>query len=142
MTVTTAETTARLTNRQLLLLRGGYLFMALGLALVKWPLLGEASSLPLYEGGTLAMLTAMSLLALLGLRHPVGMLPVLLFEVLWKVLWLALVALPLALGEGLDAATTSVLINCSLVVVIIAVVPWRLVWQRYDLGAAAGNSVF
>lgn len=142
MTVTTAETTARLTNRQLLLLRAGYLFMALGLALVKWPLLGEASSLPLYEGVTLAMLTAMSLLALLGLRHPVRMLPVRLFEVLWKVLWLALVALPLALGEGLDAATTSVLINCSLVVVIIAVVPWRHVWQRYDLGAAAGNSVF
>jgi hypothetical protein len=131
VTVTTAETTARLTTRQLLLLRGGYLFMGIGLAIVKWPLLGAASSLPLYEGITLALLTAMSLLALLGLRHPERMLPVLLFEALWKVLWLSLVALPLALGEGLDAATTDVLVNCSLVVVIIAVVPWRHVWQRY-----------
>ena len=83
------------------------------------------------------MLTAMSLLALLGLRHPVRMLPVLLFEALWKVLWLSLVALPLALGDGLDTATTDVLVNCSLVVVIIAVVPWRHVWQRYVLGTPA-----
>ena len=137
MTVTTVATATRLTTRQLVLMRGGYLFMGLGLALVKWPRLGEASRLPLYEGVTLALLTAMSVLALLGLRHPVRMLPVLLFEALWKVLWLSLVALPLALDEGLDAATTDVFVNCALVVVIIAVIPWRHVWRTYVRGVRA-----
>ena len=103
--------------------------MAVGLALVKWPLLADAASLPLYEGVTLCLLTAMSLLALLGLRHPVKLLPVLLFEAAWKLLWLGLVALPDAASGELDAATTDILVNCSLVIVIIAVIPWRHVWR-------------
>jgi hypothetical protein len=59
-------------------LRAGYLLIGVGLALVKWPLLPNAASLPLYDGVTLCMLTAMSLLAFLGLRYPVKLLPVLL----------------------------------------------------------------
>jgi hypothetical protein len=113
------------------LMRAGYLFMGLGLALVKWPLLPDASTMPLYEGVTLAMLTAMSLGALLGLRYPVKMLPVLLFEATWKVLWLGLVALPLTARGNLDAATASIAINCLLVAVILAVIPWRYVWSAY-----------
>jgi hypothetical protein len=34
------------------LMRAGYLLMGIGLALVKWPLLPDAASLPLYEGVT------------------------------------------------------------------------------------------
>jgi len=45
---------------------------------VKWPLLRGASHLPLFEGVTLCLLTAMSLVAFLGLRYPVKLLPVLL----------------------------------------------------------------
>ena len=40
--------------------------MGVGLALVKWPLLPDAHTMPLYEGVTLCLLTAMSLLALVG----------------------------------------------------------------------------
>lgn len=113
------------------LMRAGYLLMGVGLVLVKWPLLPEASTLPLYEGVTLCLLTAMSLLAFLGLRYPVKLLPVLLFESAWKLLWLALVALPAVTAGDLDTATGDVLVNCSLVVVILAVTPWRYVWQHY-----------
>lgn len=120
-----------LTLTRLHLMRAGYLLMGLGLAIVKWPLLADASDLPLYEGVTLCLLTAMSLLALLGLRHPVTMLPILLFESAWKLLWLALVALPRAMAGEMDAATSEIAVNCSLVVVILAVVPWRHVWRRY-----------
>jgi hypothetical protein len=77
----------------------------------------------------------MSLLAFLGLRYPVKLLPVLVFESAWKILWLSLVALPKATSGNLDAATTEVLVNCSLVVVILAVTPWRHVWHTY-VGAA------
>ena len=127
----TANPTTELSLARLHLMRAGYLLMGVGLVLVKWPLLPEAHSLPLFEGVTLCLLTAMSLLAFLGLRHPVKLLPVLLFESAWKLLWLGLVALPEAASGTLDGATTEVLVNCSLVVVILAVVPWGHVWRTY-----------
>ena len=105
--------------------------MAVGLAVVKWPLLPDAAPLPLYEGVTLCLLTALSLLAVLGLRHPVRLLPLLLFESSWKLLWLGLVALPRFVTGDLDADTSETVFDCSLVVVILAVVPWRYVWRRY-----------
>ena len=73
----------------------------------------------------------MSLLAFLGLRYPVRMLPILLFEVTWKVIWIAAVALPHLVADDIDAATSAVLFNCSLVVIIIAVIPWPYVWRNY-----------
>jgi len=36
----------------------------------------------------------MSLLAFLGLRYPVRMLPILLLEVNWKLIWIGTVAIP------------------------------------------------
>jgi hypothetical protein len=98
---------------------------------VTWPLLPDAATLPLYEGVTLCLLTAMSLLAFLGLRYPVKLLPVLLFESAWKLLWLSLVALPKALSGDLDTATAETVFSCSLVVVILAVIPWRYAWRHY-----------
>lgn len=59
------------------------------------------------------------------------MLPVLLFESAWKLLWLGFVALPTSLGDGLDPATMETAVNSSLVVVILAVTPWGYVWRRY-----------
>ena len=112
-------------------MRAGYLFMGLGLAIVKWPHLADASSMPLYEGVTICVLTAMSLLAFLGLRYPIKLLPVLLFESAWKLLWLGLVALPQALDGELDAATSQMLARNSLVLVILVVIPWRYVWRQY-----------
>ena len=130
-TTTTAAAAADLSPTRLNLMRGGYLLMGVGLVLVKWPLLPKAHTLPLYEGVTLCLLTAMSLLAFLGLRYPVKLLPVLLFESAWKLLWLSLVALPQAVDGDIDAATSEVAVNCSLVVVILAVTPWHYVWRTY-----------
>jgi hypothetical protein len=113
------------------LMRAAYLLVGVGLVLVKWPQLPDAHTLPLYEGVTLCMLTAMSLLAFLGLMHPVRLLPVLVFETMWKVLWLGLVAVPRAASGHLDAATTDVMVNCSLVVLVVAAVPWGYAWRTH-----------
>lgn len=133
MSITTAEplTGSELSLVRLHLMRGGYLIMGVGLALVKWPSLPEATDLPLFEGVTLCMLTAMSLLAFLGLRYPVRLLPILLFECAWKLLWLAVVPLPQVVTGDLDPALTATVFSCSLVVVILAVVPWWYVWRTY-----------
>jgi hypothetical protein len=78
-----------LSPRRLNIMRFGYAFMGVGLAIVKWPILVQnAPSLPVFEGVVACLLTAMSLLAFLGLRYPVRMLPILLFEVIWKVIWI------------------------------------------------------
>jgi hypothetical protein len=121
-----------LSTRRLNVMRCGYAFMGVGLAIVKWPvLIQNAPSLPVPEGVVACLLTAMSLLAFLGLRYPVRMLPILLFEVTWKVIWIAAVALPHLVADDIDAATGEVLFNCSFVVVIIAVIPWRYAWRHY-----------
>jgi hypothetical protein len=114
------------------LMRIGYAVMGVGLAVVKWTVVvGYDRSMPLFEGVVAVLLTAMSLLAFLGLRYPVRLLPILLFESLWKLSWLAVVALPAAVAGDVDAAMSEVIVNCSLVVVIAAVVPWRYVWRHY-----------
>ncbi len=117
------------------LMRGGYLLMAVGLIIVKWPLLIQAASMPVPDGVIVCILTAMSLLALLGLRYPIGMLPILLFEVTWKVLWLGVVALPQVLANDMDTATADMLFSILFVVAILAVTPWDYVWKRYVLTA-------
>ena len=112
-------------------LRIGYLVMGTGLAVTQWPLLFDAPSWGLQEGTIISMLVAMSVLALLGLRYPTLMLPILLFEVAWKVIWLGAVALPLWLGGNLDAATREQAAAVLWVAIIVAVVPWRRVLGQY-----------
>ena len=140
MTVTTADRTPTADRRvvaglpfwRLNLMRVGYAVMGVGLAVVKWPLvIGYDRSMPLYEGVVAVLLTAMSRLAFLGLRYPVRLLPILLFESLWKLIWLSVVALPAVVAGDVDGAMRSVISSCSIVVIVFAVVPWRYVWQHY-----------
>ena len=116
---------------QLNLLRVGYLVMGVGLAVVKWPLLFDGKPWELKEGTIDCMLIAMSLLALLGIRYPLRMLPILLFEVGWKALWLGVVALPLWLDGRLEGAAREQAGTVLWVAIIIAVIPWRHVVAQY-----------
>jgi hypothetical protein len=120
-----------LSTRRLNVMRFGYAFMGVGLVIVKWPLLQNAHSVPVMEGVVTCLLTAMSLLAFLGLRYPVRMLPILLFEVTWKLIWIGTVAIPQLVAGDLNAASREVRFSCSFVVVILAVIPWRYTWTRY-----------
>ena len=114
------------------IMRLGYLFMAVGLVVVKWPvILQDAASLPVFEGVVAALLTAMSFLWILGLRYPVALIPVLMFESAWKLIWLAAVGIPHLLAGDMDAEMRSVLFNVSFVVVVLAVTPWDYAWKRY-----------
>jgi hypothetical protein len=73
----------------------------------------------------------MSLLAFLGLRHPIAMLPILVFEVGWKLIWLAAVAVPHLVANDMDAATEKLFSSVLWVVIVLAVTPWDYVWKRY-----------
>ncbi|WP_112238460.1 hypothetical protein [Kribbella monticola] len=126
------STEPALTVRRSNVLRVGYAFMGVGLAIVKWPLLiHDVRSLPVPAGVVTCLLTGLSLLVFLGLRYPVKLLPILLFEVIWKVIWVATVAIPHLVAGDLNPEAHAVLINCLFVVVVVAVIPWRYTWTRF-----------
>jgi hypothetical protein len=114
------------------LLRLGYLILGGGLVVYKWPLLFHHDKpWPLMTSVVTCLLVAMSILALLGLRYPRRMLPILLFEVTWKVIWLAVFALPLWLNHEMDQEARELTSEVLWVVVILAVIPWRYVYSNY-----------
>ena len=126
-----ARATTQVSLWQLNLLRVGYLVMGGGLAVVKWPLLFTHGPWELKASTVQCMFVAMSVLALMGLRYPLRMLPVLLFEVGWKLTWLGVIALPLWLDNKLEGATREQAGAVLWVVIIIAVIPWRHVLTEY-----------
>jgi hypothetical protein len=113
-------------------LRAGYLLLVLGLGLVVWPgVFHHDRPWTLMQGVVHCMLAAMSALAVVGLFHPLKMLPLLVFEITWKAIWLGVVALPLSLAHRMDADTAETAIECLMAVVFLVVVPWPYVFARY-----------
>ena len=113
-------------------LRATYLFVAVGIALTIWPLLiSHRPDWPLMNSVVCSLLAAVSVLAALGIRYPLRMLPVLLFELLWKLIWLVAVALPLWRADALDSATLQTVRDCLPVAILIAVMPWRYAIAHY-----------
>lgn len=114
------------------LLRAAYVLIVVGLGSAVGPQIFDTTKV--WEAGrsvVVAMLAAFSLLALLGLRYPLRMLPLLLWETAWKTIWLLKFALPLWLADRLDARTAETAMECLLQVVIIAVIPWDHVYRTY-----------
>jgi len=117
---------------RLLVLRALYLFIAAGLGTYLWPgLLDPQRHWGTAEGQANCMLAAFSLMCVLGLRYPLQVLPVLLWEVLWKTLWLLMVPLPQWLAGHVDEAIQPSVFACSLVVLVYAAIPWGYVARRY-----------
>ena len=121
----TGDASPALPTWRLNLMRVGYFEMGAGLAITKWPELVSHDPWELKQGTVVTMLVAMSVLALIGLRYPQKMLPILLFEVGWKAIWLGVVALPLWLGGDLAGATREQVVKVLWVIIVVAVIPWR-----------------
>ena len=114
------------------LLRLAYLLLAAGLGAVIWPdIFDLAKSWTLMTGVVKAMLAAIAALAILGLRYPLKMLPLLFFELAWKAIWLARMALPQATAGTLDENTTQTLYECAAVVILLPLIPWDHVYRTY-----------
>jgi hypothetical protein len=123
----------RLPTWRLNVMRIGYSVMFVGLMVKKWPEMLNHADWELMEGTVVTMLVAMSVLALLGLRYPQRMLPILLFEVGWKLTWLGTVALPLWLDGNLTGPTLEQANKVLWVAIVIVVVPWRHVVRQFVL---------
>lgn len=114
------------------LLRAGYLLLVVGLGLnYWWGFFTNGLQYELMEGVVVALLTALSLLSIIGLFYPVKMIPLLLFEVLWKLLWMSVVVPQAYLTGAVDSAMGEVIFACSIGVVYLYIVPWKYVIKTY-----------
>lgn len=121
-----------ITTLRLYLLRAMYLLMAAGLAITVWPGIlvpGEVS----HMGSVVrSMLGALALMSLWGLRYPVQMLPILLFEFAWKVIWVVAFGLGPWLDGTLDPARQETFFACLMGIVLVPIaVPWGYVLRHY-----------
>ena len=113
-------------------LRAAYLLMAVGLGLTVWPSILHHGSEPAVSSATSrSLLAGIGALSLLGLRYPIQMLPLILFELGWKAIFLLSFALPLWQANAIDADSLANIQACLMVVIFIPIVPWRYVWQAY-----------
>jgi hypothetical protein len=121
---------------RLYLLRAMYLFTVVGLAIEKLPALLHPATLSPGDSVILSVLGATALLAVVGIRYPIKMLPLLFFEFVWKSIWILVFGLPLLLSGGLDPNVsfggTETLIACLVGVVLVPLVmPWGYVLKHY-----------
>lgn len=115
---------------RLYVLRATYTLLVVGLgAMILPPLLSHE---PLARGVIPSLLGAVWLLAFLGLRYPLQMLPLLMFELVWKTMWL----LDFGLGQWLSGQRPPTFaedfFNIALGVILMPlVIPWPYVWRHY-----------
>jgi len=87
---------------------------------------------PTARGMTNSMLGGLWLLAFLALRYPLLMLPIYLFEFVWKSIWLLAFGLPQWSAGRVDAQLGEDLWEIGLFPFVFAlIIPWAYVWRHY-----------
>lgn len=115
-------------------LRVAYFVMAAGLGAFIWPtVIHHTNEVALTRGIQIALLAGLGASAALGLRYPVQMLPILLFELTWKAIYLIAFALPLWSAHQINAATAEDIKAVLMVVIFLPLIPWRYVFAHYVL---------
>ena len=140
MTTTTHEATAIETRQvngaepvslvRLYVLRGTYLLLVVGLGAMIMP---DVLSHPLISRGVIpSVLGGVWLLALIGLKYPLQMLPLLLFEFAWKTLWAVAYGLPQWSAGQLPPTFKEDSFNIGMGVILMPlVIPWGYVYRHY-----------
>jgi hypothetical protein len=118
---------------RLYVLRATYLLIVVGLGTMIWPLLLDSpETAEHFRGVTWCLLSTVALLALLGLRYPLKMLPLLFFELLWKATWLITIGVQLRSDGQLEGAFRETwFANVMGLIIVSLVIPWGYVVRRY-----------
>jgi hypothetical protein len=124
---------SEISTLRLYLLRAGYLVIAVGLTFMILPgIISPPENLPHMNGVVRSLLGGVCLLSFLGIRYPLKMLPLLFFELLWKIIWVVAFGLRLWAANRLDQDTSSSLFDCtSGIVLVLLVTPWDYVFKHY-----------
>ena len=115
-------------------LRICYLILAVGLGLYIWPsVIQHTPEFAVAYGIRCSLLAGLGLTAVLGLRYPVKMLPLLIFELVWKAVYLLAFAAPLGSAHQVTEAAAADIQAVVMVVIFIPLIPWGYVARHYIL---------
>ncbi|HEX4847612.1 MAG TPA: hypothetical protein VFV30_05675 [Novosphingobium sp.] len=121
----------RLPTWRIALLRLCYLVIAGGLSTIVVPtLIDLPTDWTNSRAVVVSFLTAMMTLCALGVFRPIAMLPVMVFELIWKFVFMFRIALELWLGGRLNPAFEQTFWDCVPILLFVPIIPWRLVWHR------------
>jgi hypothetical protein len=113
-------------------LRVGYFILAAGLGAYVWPsVIRHTAEFAVSRGVQASLLAGLGAAALLGFRYPVKMIPLLLFELIWKTIYLAGFAWPLWRTHEITAAVRADISAVMMAIVFLPLIPWRAVWRQY-----------
>ncbi len=120
---------------RLYVLRALYLLVVVGLSLSLWPDVFATkkayATWEFFRGVETAMMAAFWLLCVLGIRYPLQLLPVLMWELLWKTIWLIAVPLPLWLNGNFDQQLLPNVFAIGAVILVYIAIPWSYVYRHY-----------
>jgi hypothetical protein len=115
---------------RLYIMRLMYLVLALGIGALVLPTLIKHG--PSTEGLETCLLGGLGLLAILGLKYPLQMVPLLMFEFVWKTMWVLDFGLPKLWANQLTPDFAHDLKATMVGVVLMPlVIPWGYVWRNY-----------
>ena len=111
-------------------LRATYLLLVIGLGAMIVP---DVVSHPVISRGVIpSLLGAVWVLAFVGLKYPLKMLPLLMFEFAWKSIWMLAYGLPHWYASQLPATFAEDSFNIGLGVILMPlVIPWGYVYRHY-----------
>ena len=118
---------------RLYVLRVSYLIMTIGIFVQFWPnILHHPVDVENIRGALRCALGTVGVLALIGIRYPLKMLPVLFFELIWKSIWVLSFGLPRWRANVWDADTKDTWNTCvASVIFFLIIIPWGYVWRHW-----------
>jgi len=118
---------------QVLAMRIGYMLVFVLVGVRSWTgIITHQGAWDPLQAAAVSMWASSSLLSLIGVFHPLKMLPLFLFEIGYKLIWLAAVAWPLWSSEQLIGSPAEGMTYAFLPVVLpIALIPWGYMFRTY-----------
>ena len=137
------DQTIGLSKFRISLLRFYYVLMIFVLGIDVWTAIFTHKDLwePMTAVGY-SLWATFAVLSVIGLIHPVKMIPIILLNITYKIIWLSIVAYPLwnlnqLEGSGAEGLTKSNFIGFIIDIVII---PWGYVFKNYILVSKKSNN--
>jgi hypothetical protein len=116
---------------RLYILRVLYAILAVGQGSIQLPAFLHHAHWTLASGAAHSFLLALALLSIVGIRYPLAMLPLLFYELLWKMIWLVGIALPLWVANQFDADTRQSFFEIAPVIILFPLLPWGYIYSTY-----------
>ncbi|MEA3042268.1 MAG: hypothetical protein QOH47_106 [Sphingomonadales bacterium] len=87
---------------------------------------------PMARGMISGILGGLWVMVAIGIRYPLKMMPIFLFEFVWKTIWLLAFGLPQWLAGAGSPRLSEDLIGIGLFPIVVGlIIPWGYVWRHY-----------